>query len=86
MYKLTSYKRVINPSINPAIINIGIVETNIITASFAFMVNDFLRDKVPGNMKPFPSINPQAPAIIITEISMVPCIQIADIALPKTPS
>ena len=26
------------------------------------------------------------PDIIITDISIVPCIQIADIALPKTPS
>ena len=69
--KLTSYKRVIKPSINPAIINIGMVETNIITASLAFIVNDFFLDKVPGNIKPFPNIKPHAPAIIITDISIV---------------
>ena len=77
--------RVINPSINPAMIKNGMVLTTTFRPSLAPFIKETRLEKVFGNRMLLPMIKPAHPAIMITEISMVPCSQICLLASKKTP-
>lgn len=64
--------RVIKPSINPAIIKKGMVLTTTLSPSLAPFIKETRLENVLGNKMEFPMINPAQPAIIMTEISIVP--------------
>jgi len=67
---------VTKPSRKPAMIKNGTVLITIFKPSLIPMVKDFNLVNVPGNNMLLPTTKPAAPATIITEISMVPCIHI----------
>ena len=63
---------VINPSINPAIIKNGMVLTTTLSPSLAPFIKETRLAYVFGKSMLLPIIRPAQPAIIITDISMVP--------------
>ena len=63
---------VTNASRKPAVIKIGIRLTIIFNPSLELIINDCRREYVPGKSMLLPSTNPEAPAMIIAEISSVP--------------
>ena len=65
---------VTNPSKNPAKIKKGMVLKSILSPFFTPLLNDSSLLNVVGNKIPLARTNPAAPDIIITEISIVPCI------------
>ena len=69
--------RVMELSINPAIMNMGIVPTTIFTPLLAPLLNDSSLEYVPGKSHPLPKASPAAPATIIDQISSVPCSHMA---------
>lgn len=80
-----SVRRVMNDSRKPAEINTGIRLISIFNPSFAPIINDSFLEYVPGSMIELPTTNPAAPAIIIADISSVPCIQITSMDCTSNP-
>src|SRR5450631_479098 len=68
--------RVTNPSRKAAMINTGTSPIIIFIPSFAPRLREGILLKVPGNRRLLPKTRPAAPAIIMEDISSVPCIQI----------
>ena len=66
---------VTNPSKKAATINIGINPIIIFIPSFAPRFREYNRLCVPGNRMLLPRTKPAAPAMMIEDISSVPCIQ-----------
>ena len=77
--------RVTNDSKNPANMKSGVLPMMILMARLVDNCNEVDRLYVPGKSKPLPSTYPAAPAMIMAEISMVPCIQIVKNEVIKSP-
>ena len=76
---------VIKPSIKPAMIKNGMVLTTTFNPSLAPFIKETRLENVLGNKILLPIIRPAHPAIMITEISIVPCSHICLLASKNTP-
>lgn len=77
--------RVTKPSRKAAAIKMGTRPMSIFEPSLAPLFIDANRLKVPGKIMLLPRIKPAAPAMMIEEISNVPCIQITSIDFNPRP-